>query len=226
MYKICYYFLLFLMYSVLGWLTEVVNSYFIHKRFVNRGFLIGPYCPIYGIGVLLIISFLKDYMDNFLVLFILAMVICLILEYLTSYFLELIFKARWWDYSNNRFNINGRVCLETAIPFGIGGLIIMYFINPLFTGILGKMSEKFLIILSVVLMSLFLSDLIISFLIMLKFRSIGIKSMKDNTEEMNKIVKEYLIKNSRWTKRLVDSFPNFKIRIEKIKQKYEIYKNS
>ena len=226
MYKICYYFLLFLMYSVLGWLMEVVNSYFIHKRFVNRGFLIGPYCPIYGIGVLLIISFLNDYMDNFLVLFILAMVICLILEYLTSYFLELIFKARWWDYSNNRFNINGRVCLETAIPFGIGGLIIMYFINPLFTGILCKMSDKFLIILSVVLMSLFIADLIISFLIMLKFRSIGIKSMKDNTEEMNKIVKEYLIKNSRWTKRLVDSFPNFKIRIEKIKQKYETYKNS
>ena len=96
----------------------------------------------------------------------------------------------------------------------------------IFTGILGKMSEKFLIILSVVLMSLFLSDLIISFLIMLKFRSIGIKSMKDNTEDMNKIVKEYLIKNSRWTKRLVDSFPNFKIRIEKIKQKYETYKNS
>lgn len=226
MYKICYYFLLFLMYSVLGWLMEVINSYFIHKRFVNRGFLIGPYCPIYGIGVLLIISFLNDYMDNFLVLFILAMVICLVLEYLTSYFLELVFKARWWDYSNNRFNINGRVCLETAIPFGIGGLIIMYFINPLFTGILCKMSDKFLIILSVVLMSLFLSDLIISFLIMLKFRSIGIKSMKDNTEEMNKIVKEYLIKNSRWTKRLVDSFPNFKIRIEKIKQKYETYKNS
>ena len=226
MYKICYYFLLFLMYSVLGWLMEVINSYFIHKRFVNRGFLIGPYCPIYGIGVLLIISFLNDYMDNFLVLFILAMVICLVLEYLTSYFLELIFKARWWDYSNNRFNINGRVCLETAIPFGIGGLIIMYFINPLFIGILGKMSEKFLIILSVVLMILFLADLIISFLIMLKFRNIGIKSMKDNTEEMNKIVKEYLTKNSRWTKRLVDSFPNFKIRIEKIKQKYETYKNS
>ena len=85
MYKICYYFLLFLMYSVLGWLMEVVNSYFIHKRFVNRGFLIGPYCPIYGIGVLLIISFLKDYMDNFLVLFILAMVICLILEYLREF---------------------------------------------------------------------------------------------------------------------------------------------
>lgn len=226
MYKICYYFLLFLMYSVLGWLMEVINSYFIHKRFVNRGFLIGPYCPIYGIGVLLIISFLNDYMDNFLVLFILAMVICLVLEYLTSYFLELIFKARWWDYSNNRFNINGRVCLETAIPFGIGGLIIMYFINPLFTGILCKMSDKFLIILSVVLMILFLADLIISFLIMLKFRNIGIKSMKDNTEEMNKIVKEYLTKNSRWTKRLVDSFPNFKIRIEKIKQKYETYKNS
>ena len=226
MYKICYYFLLFLMYSVLGWLMEVINSYFIHKRFVNRGFLIGPYCPIYGIGVLLIISFLNDYMDNFLVLFILAMVICLVLEYLTSYFLELIFKARWWDYSNNRFNINGRVCLETAIPFGIGGLIIMYFINPLFTGILCKMSDKFLLILSVVLMILFLADLIISFLIMLKFRNIGIKSMKDNTEEMNKIVKEYLTKNSRWTKRLVDSFPNFKIRIEKIKQKYETYKNS
>lgn len=213
MYKICYYFLLFFIYSILGWILEVIRRSIIEKRFVNRGFLIGPYCPIYGIGVLLITKLLQNYMNNFLVLFILSMTICIVLEYLTSYFMELIFKARWWDYSGYRFNINGRVCLETAIPFGIGGLIIMYFINPLFIGILNKMPEKFLIILSIVLMSLFLSDLIISFLIILKFRNIGIKSMKDNTEEMNKIVKEYLINNSRCTKRLVNSFPNFKIKI-------------
>lgn len=198
---------------------EVINAYFIHKKFINRGFYIGPYCPIYGVGVLLIVSFLKNYTDNFIVLFILAMVICMVLEYLTSYLMELLFNARWWDYSNNKFNINGRICLETAIPFGIGGIVIMYFINPLFTGILNKMSDKVLIIIGIILMVIFISDAIISFVLMFKLKNVKIKSLKDSTEDMNRKVKEYLKSHSRWTKRIIDSFPNVKFKIEKFKKK-------
>ncbi len=221
LYKICYLFLLYLMYAFLGWIMEVINAYVKHKRFINRGFMIGPYCPIYGTGVLLIIFLLKNYTENFLVLFILAMVICMAVEYLTSLLMEELFNARWWDYSNQKFNINGRICLETAAPFGLGGLLIMYVINPFFTSILNKGSEKLIIILGIVLMIIFFTDLIISFLVVLKYRKAGVDNFKDDTEEMNKKVREYLIHHSKLTKRFVESFPNAKLRVEKFKKLYE-----
>lgn len=221
MYKICYLFLLYLMYAFLGWVVEVVNSYIQHKRFINRGFMIGPYCPIYGTGVLLIIFLLKGYTDNYLVLFILSMTVCMVVEYLTSLLMELLFNARWWDYSNRKFNINGRVCLETAIPFGLCGMLIMYVINPIFVKLLDKGSEKFIIILGIILMILFFTDLIVSFLVVLKYRKAGVENYKDDTEEMNKKVHDYLVSHSYLTKRFVESFPNAKLKVEKFKKLYE-----
>ena len=135
------YFLSFMLYSFIGWGIEVLLTYSRNKKFVNRGFLLGPYCPIYGCGCLLIIFLLKRYTDNMLVLFILAMVICMVLEYLTSFCMEIIFKARWWDYSDRKYNINGRVCLEYAIFFGIGGTLIMYIVHPFVLGIVNKFSN-------------------------------------------------------------------------------------
>lgn len=223
LYDICYYFILFLIYSMLGWLIEVIRTYTSQHKFVNRGFLIGPYCPIYGIGVLLIINFLQEYMDNFIVLFLLAMLLCMTLEYFTSYIMEVLFNARWWDYSNRKFNINGRICLETAIPFGLCGLVIMYLVNPLLVSILDMIPRTILIILGICLMVIFLVDFVLSFIVILKFKNIKLDKYKDDTEEMNKLIKEYLIKNSRWTKRLVNSFPNFKIKLETLKKIYDKY---
>ena len=223
LYDICYYFILFLIYSMLGWLIEVIRTYTSQHKFVNRGFLIGPYCPIYGIGVLLIINFLQEYMDNFIVLFLLAMLLCMTLEYFTSYIMEVLFNARWWDYSNRKFNINGRICLETAIPFGLCGLVIMYLVNPLLVSILDMIPRMILIILGISLMVIFLIDFVLSFIVILKFKNIKLDKYKDDTEEMNKLIKEYLIKNSRWTKRLVNSFPNFKIKLETLKKIYDKY---
>ena len=124
------YFLLFLAYSFLGWLMEVIGKLIQLKRFINRGFLIGPYCPIYGCGALLITFLLKKYIDDPFTLFIMAILLCGTLEYLTSYFMEKIYHARWWDYSQRKFNINGRVCLNTIIPFGLLGMFIIYISNP------------------------------------------------------------------------------------------------
>lgn len=217
LYNICYYFLLFLLYAILGWVMEVSISFIYNKKFINRGFLIGPYCPIYGIGVLLIIFLLKNYTANPLVLFVLTMVICMILEYLTSYLMEALFHARWWDYNNKKFNINGRICLETTMPFGLGGLLIIYIINPLLTSWLNKISNNSLIIIGIILMIIFLVDLVLSFLVILKIKTVKVKTIKDNTEDMNKKVKEYLLNNSRWTRRLVTSFPRLKIKLNKYK---------
>ena len=120
------YFLLFLTYSFLGWCMEVCCSIFERKKFVNRGFLLGPYCPIYGCGAILITLLLKGFTNNPIILFIMAILLCGILEYLTSFFMEKIFHLRWWDYSKKKFNINGRVCLDTIIPFGVLGMVIIY----------------------------------------------------------------------------------------------------
>lgn len=200
---------------------EVILSCFTHKRFVNRGFLIGPYCPIYGVGVLLIINFLKNYMDNFIVLFILAMVICMILEYMTSYLMEKIFNARWWDYSDKKFNINGRICLETAIPFGILGLTIMYIINPYIESVLDMIPDMILIVIGEVIFTLFVIDFIVSFVVILKFRNMDLSKCKDDTEDISKRVMDYLKEKSSLTRRLVLAFPNLKLRIEKFRKKLE-----
>ena len=113
------YFLLFLTYSVAGWCMEVVGKLIEKKKFINRGFLIGPYCPIYGTGAILITFLLKKYVPDPFALFVMAILVCGTLEYLTSYVMEKIYHARWWDYSQRKFNINGRVCLNTIIPFGL-----------------------------------------------------------------------------------------------------------
>ena len=133
---------MFIIYSFLGWIVDTTDILITTKKLVNRGFLLGPICPIYGVGVLLMIFLLSRFIDTPLALFILAIFIFMTLEYLTSYFMEKLFNARWWDYSNQKFNLNGRICLETTIPFGLGGMLVMYVINPFITKLLDKIPHN------------------------------------------------------------------------------------
>ena len=213
------YFLIFMFYSILGWLMEVTLTFVRNKKFVNRGFLIGPYCPIYGSGVLLIMFILKRYLDRPLGLFCMAVIICSILEYLTSYFMEKIFKARWWDYSNKKFNINGRICLEYAMFFGVGGTIIMYFINPMIINVMNATSSTVIKVLAITLFIIYMVDNIISYIVMFKFRStVGNLTQGDNTEEITKIIKDKFKSLSWLNKRLTEAFPNLKAYTKKLKQ--------
>lgn len=209
------YILLFMFYSFVGWVIEIINELITEKRYVNRGFLIGPYCPIYGCGALIIILSLTRYLKDPIVLFIMAVVICSILEYFTSYIMEKIFKARWWDYTNRKYNINGRICLETLVPFGIGGLIIMYLVNPLVMDGINMISVPALKIISLILFVIFLVDISISFNIIFKFRNITKIQERDNTAEITMKVKEILSTRSKLGKRLIKSFPNLKIKRRK-----------
>ena len=213
------YFLSFILYSFVGWSIEVMLTYSRSKRFVNRGFLLGPYCPIYGFGCLLIIFLLKRYTDNMLVLFILAMVICMSLEYLTSFLMELVFKARWWDYSDRKYNINGRVCLEYAIFFGLGGSLIMYIVHPLVLRIVGGLNNSLLLIVGMILFIIFLIDNIVSFSAMANINGFEFKKYKDSTEDITDMVLEYLKEHSFLTKRLVRAFPNVNMKKKTEKEK-------
>ncbi len=204
------YFLLFLIYSFMGWFMEVMLTFVKQHKFVNRGFLIGPYCPIYGVGCLFIVLLLNKYMSSPVVLFFMAIVICSILEYITSYLMEKIFHARWWDYSDKKFNLNGRICLETMIPFGILGCLIIYLVNPFYVRILETIPSTLLNIMAIILFICFLTDNIISFNVVTSLKNEIRAAERDQTEEITKRIKEVLNKRSILHKRLVKAFPNLK----------------
>ena len=218
-----YYFLLYQIYSCAGWLLEVSCKSIEYKRFINRGFLIGPYCPIYGWGALSITFLLYRYSYDPFVLFIMTIIICGILEYSTSWFMEQLFKARWWDYSNRKFNLNGRVCLGTLIPFGIFGLILTYITNPLLINLLNVLNENGLNIVAIVFLVIYLVDNVISITVILGFRKtamqVGNEQKCDNTEQITKRVQAILSSKS-WTyKRLINAYPKLvalKSRIQEI----------
>lgn len=215
------YILLFFTYAILGWLMEVGCKLVETKKFINRGFLIGPYCPIYGWGAIIITLLLNKYLADPIALFIMAIVICSIIEYATSYFMEKIYHARWWDYSRRKYNINGRICLETMIPFGILGVLIMYFANPFFTGIYEKIPEIALTVICSFLVIVFLIDNIISSHIISTIKVEGIKAEKDNTKEITEKVKQILQSKSFLHKRLINAFPDVKNIRGKLKLKIE-----
>ena len=228
--EIYYYFLLFLIYSFIGWLIEVIGKLIEKHKFINRGFLIGPICPIYGHGCILMILTLSRYKDNPLTLFIYAIFICSLLEYFTSFFMEKIFKARWWDYSTKRFNLNGRICAETMIPFGILGTLVICVINPIFEYLLNLFNFETIKITAIVLFIIYIIDYTISLIIMFGFKGTLKTVEKDGTEEITKKVKKILINKNVLYKRLVEAFPNFmnpkerllliKARVEKELKKY------
>lgn len=218
------YFLLFISYAFLGWCMEVTCKFIQYKKFINRGFLIGPYCPIYGWGALAITILLKRYMEDPLVLFVMSTIICSIIEYLTSYFMEKKYHARWWDYSNKKFNINGRICLETLMPFGILGVAIMYGTNPILFKLYNQIPQLVINILTVILFIGFIVDNIISSNIISSINVEGNKLIKDNTEEITEKIKQVLRQKSWLHRRLINAYPglkDIKVKIKKVEQKID-----
>ena len=120
----------FFIYAFLGWVCEDIYCGVPAKKFINRGFLYGPYCPIYGFGAILVLYPLEKVREYPVLVFILGIIITSTLEYFASYIMEAIFHMRWWDYSQYKFNIKGRVCLLNAILFGLLSLVAIYFIHP------------------------------------------------------------------------------------------------
>lgn len=222
--KVYLYFLLFLIYSFIGWIMEICVTFYKSKKIINRGFLIGPYCPIYGYASIIMILYLNHYKDNPLTVFLLAVVICTFIEYIISYIMEKLFNARWWDYSNYKFNINGRVCLINAFFFGVLGTFLVYYANPFFENLLLKINTNTLNTISLILMILFTTDFIISMYATFKLKSSINKINKDNTEEFKKKFREK-IENKILSRRILKAYPKYKNniikKIEEYRQKIE-----
>lgn len=138
-------FLYLILYSVVGWVYESTLCSITQRRLVNRGFLNGPLCPIYGFGAVAVILLLPGGQDESLIkLFLSSSVLCCILEYFTSYLLEKLFHARWWDYSKRHFNLNGRVCLEGAVVFGAMAVLLVRYLHPFVAAQVAKLPRAWL----------------------------------------------------------------------------------
>ncbi len=132
----------FVIYAFCGWIGEEIFCLISTHQFVNRGFLFGPICPIYGYGALILILCLKDYKKKPIILFFLAAIIFSVFEYITDFFLQALFAIRWWDYTGFFLNLNGRITLSFSILWGFGSLIFIKFLHPLATKIIGKILVK------------------------------------------------------------------------------------
>lgn len=153
-----YYVLLFFLLAFIGWVWEVVLYFFTEHAFINRGVYRGPYLPIYGVGGLLLCVFLHSLKKRPVSVFFLSAVICSVLEYLTSFFLERRFKVRWWDYSGHFLNISGRICLLGAVTFGLGGAVLVCLFLPFYEKIYRKMPGIWRVILCAVFLLVFVVD--------------------------------------------------------------------
>lgn len=158
-----YFFVLyFFTYGFLGWCTEVAYATTKQRTFVNRGFLNGPICPIYGVGVGVVVMFLEPVENNLVLLYIVSTVLVTVIEGLTGYFMDKIFRHKWWDYSNQPLNIGGYVCLLFSLVWGVACVAIVKVIHPMIHNALAMIPITVGIVLIVVLGSGLLADLYVT----------------------------------------------------------------
>ena len=216
--KFLYLFLSFMLYSFLGYIIEITNCSIREKKLIlNRGFFLGPYLPIYGISCLLMEFLILRYKNDLFTVFVMSAFISTTLEYVTSYILEKIFKARWWDYSDHKFNIEGRVCLFNAFLFGVGGIAFVYLLHPFVTYIIELLPLAAFRIISIILLVIFLTDVIITIttLCQVKISTLKFKS-KDVTMELTQIIRNELksrkVKTNFFVRHMLNAFPKIDIK--------------
>ena len=150
---------MFFVYAFMGWCAEVAFAGLRHGRFVNRGFLNGPICPIYGFGLVGVIYLLIDLKDNLLILFLGSVIVTTVIEYITGWVLEKLFHAKWWDYTNNRFNIHGYVCLEFSLIWGFAATFIVRIIHPMVMNLINGIPHQTGTVLACIMVGLTAVDL-------------------------------------------------------------------
>lgn len=216
--------LLFFIYSFLGWCMEVALKYRQFHRFINRGFLTGPWLPIYGTGAVLItvaMDLVGRYDTSMVTTFAVSFVLCGSVEYLASYFMEKRFHARWWDYSAKPMNLNGRVWIGNLVLFGLAGVLVTRIADPALTRLLGGMSAVARQVTALCLAALFVADYAMSHFV-LKLVKTGVESSQaDNTEQINREIRLLLADRSIFYRRFADAYPEVIYRTERIKARMD-----
>lgn len=177
----------FIIYSFFGWIMESIVRTIAEKKLINTGFLHGPICPIYGIGALIMFSLLDVFKNNLIALFAISMIVLTIWEYLVGVLLEKIFHTKYWDYSENKFNFQGRVCLTNSICWGILGVLFVKYIHPFMVEVIEKVNINLLYWIVGIVSIGILIDTIIS---ITKMKTL--KGTLEKIENLNKEIKEKL----------------------------------
>lgn len=198
--------LVFAIYSFLGWVVETVFARIKEGKLINRGFLKGPFCPIYGFGVIFIVKtssllsiYRKDYHTWLFISIVFSIILVTLLEYITGLILESIFKCKWWDYSDNYANIKGYVCLKYSLIWGLFAFLIICEVNPLILMIIDKIPNKVQRYSVVILLFYFVGDTIKSIIDTLKLRDVIMNYSKFSVNKYYENIIEY--------KRLFIAFP-------------------
>ncbi len=201
--QLAYYFLLFILYSFGGWIVECIWTYFMKRKLENRGFLFGPICPIYGVGSLICVLLVGPLRLSWPLEFLLMIVLCDIIEYITSVVLERIYHVRWWDYTTaSVLHLNGRISLETSIGFGVGGIFILHLIQPFFSRLLAPLNHLSLLAISGLLLIIFVADILLSLIAISNIKGVFKGGTVDLTAEIKRFSINYYKKASRLSRRL------------------------
>jgi len=174
----------------MGWVCETFWCSVGARKAVNRGFLSGPWCPIYGFGSLFILLLAVLIKSSPVLVFLISMVVTSILEYLTGWLLEALFHTRWWDYSGRRFNLKGRICLRNSILFGLMGLVITYFLGPVAEQFVKSLHPESQRVLASLIFALLMFDLIRTLASITGLRE-RMESLKSVLEELEQYQQEY-----------------------------------
>ena len=191
------YILYFFFYSAVGWAFESAYCSMGERKLINRGFLTGPMCPIYGTGTLVMeVLLYNPFRDNPIAIFFLGMLLCDIVEYLTSFIMEKLFNARWWDYKDELLNIKGRICLKHTIIWGMGSLAFVKIVHPRIEVLFGNLSDKTIKITVIAILAVFVVDVIFAVIKALDIRKLRAKlielkeTITSNTSEIISAVDE------------------------------------
>ena len=178
----------FVIYSFLGWVLESIVRTICERKIINTGFLIGPFCPIYGFGAIIMILFLDGFKNNILLLFFVSVIVLTLWEYVVGVLLEKLFHTKYWDYSDHKFNYKGRICLTNSIAWGILGVLFINYIHPFIIRMLSYIDFIYVAVIVCVIAFILLVDAIIS---IIKVKNI--KTTLEKIENINEQIKQKLI---------------------------------
>ena len=219
---------IFFLFSVAGWCMEVTLKFIQYHRFINRGFLIGPYCPIYGWGavaVTLIVGGLLARRGTVGETFLAGMVVCGALEYFTSWYMEKLFHARWWDYSTKPMNLHGRIWIGNLLLFGAASVVIVKGIVPFLLRFLGKLPALTVEIMAGCIVALMLLDNIVSHYLMNVVKQQIDTQEGDSTEEISRKVRELLKTRGVLLRRIQSAYPTAQARSHRLVAEWKQAKN-
>lgn len=204
----------FIIYSFFGWILESIFRSFCEKKIINTGFLRGPICPIYGCGAIIMILFLKNFSNSKILLFIMSIIFLSLWEYIVGVILEKLFKTKYWDYSDHKFNYKGRICLTNSIAWGFLGVFFIDFIHPFIVNILKNMDILYLKIIVPILLILILTDTVISII-----KTKNIKGTLEKVEKLNEQIKEKLAEIKKQNQEKSKTSENLQVLIDKINKR-------